>query len=133
MRQINRYIICILLIIFFIIISVVATKNIVWKKVYEKQNSHVDTIYANIVYAFINNKSSELLRVSEVITTDGIIYIGKNKNLVRYYEYLCPMLNEKFKNILIENYSNYHRTPEDKKYFLKGYKKLTEHCSASKK
>jgi len=130
MSKMKTYTICILVIMLSIFVTAAITKKIIWGKAYEKYNSRISSIYADIVYSFASKKESTLQVVSSKIIKDEIIYLQNHQIDPNLYSYLCPYLKTEFKNaILKDNNATKDISNKGKLEFLKGYHKLTVFCN----
>ena len=144
MRKIALYII---LLGFAIMLTWYITKNYTWKTARQKYNPILSANYANIIYAFSQNKQDDLLYTSSTIIGTQIINIKNSTNIdMNYYSYLCPMLTNSFKHLVLKSFNKqkklYRKHIQDYmddnitinldqkvRDFEDGYEKLIEFCN----
>lgn len=148
MRKINLKFIVIWVFILGIIISL--TWNIAvqhtWKEARKKYNPILDSNYANIIYAFSTNKEKDLLKISTSIIRTQIVDIERTTEIkINSYDYLCPMMNNTFKKLILDNFNEEEKEyavhkqeyvdnnitidfKKEKSDFEKGYKQLLYFC-----
>jgi len=139
------YILCIFVLLFVSFLSGKIAMKTCRKDSVEKLN----TIYFNIVYSFAENKEKELLNVSTSVVRNIIISVAQHQSKTEQYSYLCPMLNERFKKIVLNNLNRdkkeylIHQKEfidknisidfrREREYFMSGYKKLLDFCKKIK-
>ena len=145
----RKIIICITIFSLMIILTWNVAKNNTWNEARKKYNPMISANYANIIYAFSQNKQNDLLDASLNIIGTQIIYIKNDSSIqMNSYSYLCPVLNNSFKQLILENlnkkekeylihkkeYMDSNMTIDFKKEktdFKYGYKKLISFCQFS--
>ncbi len=122
MSKIKKFYIGIILIIVTILSSLI-TEKIVWNQAYLKYNPLIDSHFASVVYAFSENKETQLLKTSSNIVVNNMLYINEHTDVnLKNYSYLCVYLNEEFRNTLL-----YH-SRENKENISSAYSKINEFC-----
>jgi len=116
----------ILIALILIILSSFITQKVVWKHANLKYNSLIDSQFASIVYAFSENKETQLLKTSSNIVINNMLYVNEHNVNLNNYSYLCVFLNEKFKNTLL------YDSKENKKNMISAYNKINKFCKSLK-
>jgi len=144
-KSLNKYLVCLILIVVTIIGSIYLSKKVIWKEAYAAFNPKITSRYAEVVYSFANKKESTLLEVSSTIIGDEIIYLQNHQVDFMIYGYLCPYLNTSFNQLILDNFNKREKEYllHKKKYidenmtidfekekidFIKGYHKLANFC-----
>jgi len=134
------------LLIVIIIITWTLSKDHAWHEARKKYNPMLNASYANIIYAFSTHKEKDLLKAATNIIGTQITHIGK-ENIVKFdsNNYLCPMLNISFKNLILNNFTQSEKEyiinkksyidknmtidfKKEKTNFQNGYNKLLDLC-----
>ena len=143
----NKYLVCLILIVVTIIGSIYLSKKVIWKEAYSAFNPKIASTYADVIYSFANKKESTLLEVSSTIIGDEIIYLQNHQVDFMIYSYLCPYLNTSFNQLILDNFNKREKEYllHEKKYidenmtidfekekidFIKGYHKLANFCKS---
>lgn len=146
-KSLNKYLVCLILIVVTIIGSIYLSKKVIWKEAYAAFNPKITSRYAEVVYSFANKKESTLLEVSSTIIGDEIIYLQNHQVDFMIYSYLCPYLNTSFNQLILDNFNKREKEYllHEKKYidenmtidfekekidFIKGYHKLANFCKS---
>ena len=146
-KSLNKYLVCLILIVVTIIGSIYLSKKVIWKEAYSAFNPKIASTYADVIYSFANKKESTLLEVSSTIIGDEIIYLQNHQVDFMIYGYLCPYLNTSFNQLILDNFNKREKEYllHEKKYidenmtidfekekidFIKGYHKLANFCKS---
>ena len=124
--------VCLILLVLLPIIASVVSGQIAIKDERAKNNTHLMSTYANIIYAFGSNKEDVLIKISSKIIGTQIAYLKTHNEDIQHHKYLCPYLVAEFKNIISKNYCDSDEIEDackkEKLDFLNGYEKLADLC-----
>ncbi len=146
-KFLNKYILCLIIIVVTIVASIYLSKTIIWSDAYAKFNPMIKSRYADVVYSFANKKESSLQNVSSTIIGDEIIYLQNHQVNLVVYDYLCPYLSIPFKQLILDNFNKREKEylvhkekyidenitinfEKEKINFTKGYNKLANFCGS---